>query len=157
MPGALLHQPAEIIQTLVVDLGLGTVGGTGGNWPVFYGNLPDLPDNLIVVSDTDSIDGGRYMINGERQEFHGFQVLVRADTKRVAYRKIRAIAVALDKRNPGQADNVYRRQVTVGGTTYCLHSVNRVGDVMDLGFEMDTTSKRVIYVFNAVTKIRPLD
>lgn len=148
MPGALAHSQSEVIRKALVNLSLGTDANLSPlqAWPVYANGEPDTPDSAITVYDSAGRDGGREMINGERQEFHGFQVRVRAAARNTGYAKARAIAVAMD-------ESVYQNSVVIGANTYLLHSIFRTSDVLDIGRERPTSERR-IFTINGLAMIR---
>ena len=97
MSGSLVHSPADIIRTLLVDLGLGTLPEDSGSWPIYLANTPDSPDSTITVTDTASRKTGRTQFDGQIQEHHGFQVAIRDANHKDGYEKADAIKVALDE------------------------------------------------------------
>jgi hypothetical protein len=152
LPGILYHSPALIIARLMIGLGIVADPDVSplGAWPVYTSNEPSSPDNCVTVYDTLGRDYGRTMIDGERQEHHGFQVRIRSVDHPTGYAKARALAVALD------AKAVWH--VTVSGEqlsphSYCVWSVSRTGDVIDLYKNVPRT-KRDVFTFNATTSIR---
>lgn len=153
MPGILPHAPSRIIRQLLVDLGLGTLGGeTDGDWPVFYSNLPDQPDDCIVIIDDENPVYERHMTDGTRaNEFEGYFIRIRSDKYDEGYLKAETIARTLDLKA-----NVYRRLVVVGGVTYRVHSVNRDSDVVPLGKSIDG-SKRSLFAVSATSSIKKCD
>lgn len=149
MTGALNHPPGKIIQKLLIDLGHGTAlsaaGATTGTWPVYYGTLPDSPDNAICVTDTEPMQHGRDMAVGQRCEHPGFQVLVRCDNIVSGYIKAQDIAVALDK-------DVYQETVLLDGNTYSVQAVTRTSGVFSIGLEIGSTRRR-LYSVNATASL----
>lgn len=151
MSGWLDNSPAEIAQQLLIDMKFGTDPSVANSlWPVYCDSVPEFPDSLICVQDT--IGRGKYgaaydrlQINGERQEFHGLIVVVRAPTKKEAYAKARPLALAMDQ-------NVLSNTVTVDGKTYYVFSTGRFGDLLDLGKEVG--SNRSVLAVNAMISVR---
>lgn len=141
MSGTLNHQPASIIRTLLVTLGLGTEPSASGSWPIFDTSEPDTPDDVITMYDTAGRKQGRVMSNGELQETHGIQIRVRAANSVTGYAKARALAVAIDQ-------SVLRATVTMGASEYLVQAISRTGDVLILGKE-SPTSRRSVYTINA--------
>jgi hypothetical protein len=147
MPGLLLHSPADIVRNLLVSLGLGTYPtDPPGTWPIYATVEPSLPDNCITVFDTGSTSSGRIHTSGEQQEHHGIQIRIRSTTHIVGYPRARALAIAID-------ENIYQEVVAIENTTYLVHCINRVGDVISLGKEVPTT-KRNLYTINAMVSVR---
>lgn len=147
MAGLLLHSPADVMSRLLVLLGVGTDPDAEplGAWPVYCDTEPALPDNLLRVRDTSAQDDGRTQTDGERQEHPGFQVTVRSQTFPAGAAKANAVAIALD----GQ----YQDVVTVGASSYEVHSVSRRGGVLYLGQEK-TASRRYLFTINGVFVVR---
>ena len=142
------HGTAQIVQQLLVDLGLGTLrsASPSGAWPVFRGVEPDLPDNAITVYGTVGLDDGRSMIDGELFDQPGFQVRVRGTDGDVAVEKVEAIRTSL-------AVSVRLRDVRVEAATYLVWSVSRIGQVLVLGLETPK-SKRSLCTLNAQLAVR---
>lgn len=61
-----------------------------GDWPVYVGNLPDLPDNVIVLSDSGSFLKGRSHKTGFTNHVPSIQVRVRGVGGPNSYRNARA-------------------------------------------------------------------
>jgi len=144
--GSLLHSPADIVSRLLTAFGYGVDPSVPGEWPVNVAREPNTPDDAITVYDTQGRDDGRTMVDGERQEHHGFQVRVRSMTHPAGYAKARSIADALDQ-------GVLFTQVDVDGTTYTVFAVTRTSDVIAIGKEAEL-SKRSLFTINAIAAIR---
>lgn len=148
MPQTLTHSPAKILRQLLIDLSLGTLPSANGSWPVYATHEPNLPDNCITVYDTVGTDDGRSMITGELWGHDGFLVRVRAADHDTGWLKADAIQTGL-------AESVYDRTVHVSGSTYLVHAVTRIGDVLTLGTE-SPTSKRSLFTINATVSLKSL-
>jgi Bacteriophage minor capsid protein len=144
MPGILNHSPAQILRRVLVAQGHGA-DPPAGPWPAYCPLEPDKPDNCLTVQGTAGTDHGRTMIDGERQEFHGVQLRVRASDPLTGYTKARALAVALD--------TLSRVAVTLSTTAYLLHAVTRTSDVLELSTDTPRT-KRHLYTINARFTVR---
>jgi len=147
MPGTLNHSSADVVQQVLVALGLG-VAPPAVPWPVFVDSDPDAPDSMISVWDTTGIKHGRVQVTGETQEHHGVMIRVRSDTHANGYAKARAIAVGID-------EDVYQETVHLGASTYLLHAITRVGDVNVLGKEVPT-ARRSLFTINALVFVQQL-
>lgn len=149
MPGPLTHSPADVVRWLLVALGLGSSPALEPleAWPVYTDNEPDLPDEVITTGDTSARDSGRVMYDGERAEFNGFQVRVRAGTFDVGYAKAHALAIAMDQ--------AYQVVVHVGASSYRVQSISRTSDVLSLGKQVPG-SKRSLFTVNALVCLRQL-
>ena len=149
MPGTLTHSPEYILSVLFINLGLAQdpeVGTT--NWPVYYSEEPDSPDNAITIYGTDGIFDGRTMFDGEMQERHGIQIRVRSNDHDTGFTKMRQLAVALD-------ETIYRNGVTIGGTNYRVHSFSRTSGPISLGKDSPET-KRDLFTLNGTLIVREL-
>ena len=144
MPGTLDHTPADIVRELLIGLALGTDPDDSGAWPVFSPNEPDLPDEMIAVSDTQGRDGGRTAPDNERAEHQGIQVMVRGKTSPRGWVKANAIAIALD--------TVWNRNVTMDSSEYTVYGIMRTGNVLPLGKAVPE-SRRWMFSINAIVSI----
>lgn len=152
MAGPLANSPAAVIRRLLVNKGMGSdppVADTAagkGSWPIYYSYMGDKsPDSAIAVYDSEGHLQGRVMIDGETQERHGLQIIVRGAGHDAAYAKARAIADLLDR-------NVYQNTVSIGAHRYTVQSVGRTSDVLAMGKEPGT--KRSLFSINATATLR---
>lgn len=141
MPLAPLHTASDVLRRMLVDLGVGSLPTDGGDWPIYEGNEPDLPDSALFVSTTQGTPQGRSMLDGEVLGPRGFQVKVRSPDSPSGVAKAEAIRRVL-------AEDVYDEDVVVGAMTYRVQSVVRIGDVIPLGKEVGKT-KRHLFAINA--------
>lgn len=149
MPGLLLHSPAHILSQWIIDSGLGSDGGNYPltTWPVFYGDrMPDSPDKIINIIDSDGLLGLRIQFDGSRDELHGFSMAVRSP-EREGWAKARQIRVALDQ--------IYMAHVTVEDIIYIIHSSALVSDVVSSGKE-PTPTKRSVFNVSGQIQVEPL-
>jgi hypothetical protein len=151
--GPLSNSVAEIVQYLLVQLGVATlpVGTAAWIWPIYEGTEPDQPDNVITVYDTDSVMEGRTTVDSEKQSHYGFQVRVRASDKPTAFLEANEIAIALDTRATNVSVTVADPEI--GTHVYSISAVTRQGDPLYIGAER-ATSKRKIYTVNATVALR---
>lgn len=147
MSGSLAHSPAEIIGQLLIDLAIGT-DSQSADWSVFIGSEPDEPDESITVYDTANILQGTAMPTGETQEQHGIQIRVRAGTRPTGWALANSIVTKLDTQ-------VNQDIVTIGATSYNVHSVDRTSGPFPIGKE-SPLSKREIFTINATASIRQI-
>lgn len=152
MANTLLHSPAEVIQQLLIDLGLGTSPEVSPlqAWPVYSTNEPadgqQVSDNVITVYDTTGKGSGRSMHDGQVLGNFGFQIRVRARDHTTGWQKADAIQTTL-------AESVYQETVGIGSSRYFVHAVVNVGDVLALGTEAPG-SRRSVFTINALCPIR---
>lgn len=145
MSGLLTHSPADIVRYALVSLGLGVLPPATG-WPIYVGQEPPSPDEVLTLYDTTGRDQGRVMYSGERQTMEGIQVRARSRTHVSGWTKLQAVAIALDK-------DIYDATVTIGAATYLLHSVSRTGNVLAPGKE-NLVSELSIFTVNALVSVR---
>ena len=107
MPGTLTHSPADITRYLLVASGYGTLPSASGSWPIHVSQLPSTPDSVMLVKGTANVHQGRVHIDGEVQERHGIQILVRGIPYTAVHTKSNLVAIALD-------EDVYDTEVTIG-------------------------------------------
>lgn len=147
MSGNLDHAPCKVIKKALLDFGLGTEVTADDEWPIFVNHLPDtedMDDNALCVYDTEAVIHTREMPTSEYTEDHGIQVMVRATSRSVGYAKAKAILEALDKQ-------VNRLAVTIGVSSYVVHSMNRTSDVAYVGVEPET--ERRLHSINYTTTL----
>jgi hypothetical protein len=150
MPGALVHSPADILARLLVELGVGVLSpGTRTEWPISIDNEPTDPDNVITVYNVMGQKNGRTQFDGEIQEYHGIQLRVRGATSSVMYTKARALAIIIDQ-------TILNNGITIAGTRYCVHNVSRQGDIIPIGKDASTPTKRSICTINCLMVVRTL-
>ena len=148
MSGSLGHSPADIIRWLIIGLSYGTDPDDDLTWPIYCASEPTAPDNCMTVYDTTAIDQGRRSFGGRRELFYGFQIRVRATDHETGWVKANNVATGLDA-------SVLRNSVTIGGNTYCVHSINRDGGVIALGRDVANTKRR-LFTINGVADITQL-
>lgn len=148
----LLHSPSQIIARLLIDLGLGTLPLNpplaSAVWPVYASNEPSTPDNVLTIYDTVGLDHGRSMVTGEMFGPYGFQVRIRSVNHPTGY-------VKADGIHREMCEGVYQETVHVDAVTYLVHCISKVGDIMVLGKDPD--SSRRLFTINAVAVINQVD
>jgi len=119
------------------------------DWPIYVDDLPDEPDNLVRVHDTEGRVWGR-VHHGQTITYPGLQFWIRGVDHTTGYPKAAQIEAWLDK--------VSRQEVTVVhpvGTdpvTYLIQAIHRttgLGPVQTPNDEKDRSS----FVINAIIKI----
>jgi hypothetical protein len=152
--GKLDHLLPDIIQVAMIDLDLGTDPAPvplPDSWPIYCGqnSMPASPDNVISVTRTASQLDGRTHRQGEVQEFYGVIIMVRGINDVVGYARAEMIREALDSQ-----DTMYRRNVSLEGKVYRIHSMNRAGGLIHLGKEEN--GRRNLFSINYLTTVRQL-
>jgi hypothetical protein len=144
--GPMNHAVAKVMQQMLVALGLGVdpdaTPPTEGDWPVYWSNEPDQPDNAMTVYDTTFMDWGRQMATGLRVQHEGFQVRIRSMTPEQGNRQGRTVATALDTQ-------VNQMRLSVESNIYIIAAVTRKSDVVQLGKERPK-SNRSLFTINAI-------
>lgn len=145
------HSPAQIIQEMLLNLGYGVRSNDGiaadSTYTIYATALPDSPDGVIVVYDTQGLDFGRTTPDSERQQHYGVQILVRGSRYQETYAMCQRMGLSLD--------TVYSQSVQVISptATYLVHAVTRTGTVLPLGTD-SPKSKRRLFTINATASIK---
>jgi hypothetical protein len=147
MTGLLHHTPAQILQQLLIDLGVATDVSDDEAWPVYFGLQPETPDDSICTYDTTGVLGGRDQISGEMQEHYGVQIRVRSEGVNDGVIKALELCSQLDT-------NVKRESVVLGASYYLVWAVTRTSTINSLG--TDGTSRRRLWTINALMSITPV-
>jgi hypothetical protein len=150
------HSPAEIRARSIIDAGVASDPASDkevlDDWPAFIGTMMESPDNQIATYNTQGLTQGRDMRGGRMSTFPGIQFKVRGSDYGDGYRKAEAIVEHLDgiKR-----EELY---ITEDGTNYfyVIHSVIRVGDILDIGAD-PSGRRRNQFTINAVVRIESLN
>jgi hypothetical protein len=144
MPGSFDTPVSDVLRRAFIALGLGA-DPPATPWPIFISNLPNSPNNAVVIYDQTGRDRGRRMVDGERTEMHGIQVVVRSREYKPGWVKARNIAVAFDEFD--------RYEITIDGHNYLIHSASRTTEVIDAGEEEGVSENRM-FSLNAVVNVR---
>lgn len=143
--GILNHSPADIIQFLLVQLGLGLSAGGTRRWQVYVGEEPDAPDDVITCYDAEGFGQQRSMVTGERFELFGVQIRVRSARQNEGDARARLIALTLDQQ-------VSQTVVAADSDRYLVHSVNRTTRVVRLGRQFPE-GERWLFTVNLLAPI----
>lgn len=138
----LTHPPEKIIRQLLLNLGHGT---ETGDWTTYYTFQPDAPNNSLCVYGPVGRSGNRDMNSGEKQDFHGIQVRVRAESQDTGYLKAQQIQAALDQ-------DVQRTGVVVSSVGYLIWNMSRSSGIISLGFDGQT--RRRLWTMNYLATIQ---
>lgn len=152
----LSNPPSEIVAWLIIELGLGTdpLSEPQGAWPTCSDNEPSAPDNVVTVYDTQGIDDGRTMYDGEVLRHWGFQVRVRSTDKLTGWQKTDAIRDALERQVKDNTVNV-PADIGTGVTQYHVHCIARIGQTLSIGTDAPNT-KRHLHTLNALLSVQPV-
>lgn len=138
----------NILQQLLITLGLGTDPTLNQPWPVFRAIRPDKPDNLLVVSETAGIEVGNRTWNGRVQVHYGFQVLVRSSDSDEASKKARLVWSTLN-------ELVDHAVIPINSNFYCVDCVTTTGDVINMGMQQ-LQNRLHLRSVNAIADIKQL-
>lgn len=138
------HSPAEVVQQMLIDMGIGTDITQNGTWPVASTTEPDEQDNVITVYDTQGTDDGRIMVDGTADVHHGIQVKIRAYDHKTGYVKAKEVRANLL--------TVLNRLVSLENNLYLVECLTKVGDVLVLGQDAPN-SKRRAFTLNMTVPI----
>ncbi len=148
MSGRLYHKPSDVIQQLLIDLGIATDPADDGDWPVYESVEPDQPDNCITVYTTTGIKQGRVSFGTSILKY-GIQIRIRAQDDAEGDYKARDIYQAFD-------EDVLRTSVIISDDEeheYLVQEVANQGDVIPLGYELPA-SRRKVFVINCLVSMR---
>lgn len=145
MAGSLDHSPADVLTSILIELGIGTEKSENTDWPIVPNYEPNAPDNVITIYDTEGRLRARRQIDGQQMTQHGIQVRVRGNQPTTLYVKANDITTALDS-----SINTYT--VTLDSSTYCVQSIGRIGDIVHVG--KDEESKNTIVTINALMLVK---
>ena len=143
-----MSSPIKIVQTLLINLGLGSVVGASQDWPIYVAFLPDEYDEVISVNSTSGFKDGRIMATGEQIIHPGIQIRVRGNPLDydTPYQKIKAIQLALD----------IQRRVSVAISSdevYIVHNASLQSDILYLGVDGEGSRARHSFTINYVVTI----
>jgi len=139
--------PSLIISNILEAIGLGTTavlsnaGGTTGissDWPIYVANLPDAPDNILVLHDTANVIAGVDQINNAMSVRYGFQCMVRSSDYDVGWQKASRVSKSI-------TENVKNTSVVIGSNTYSIAIITVSSGPMFIG---NSTEDSKSYLFN---------
>lgn len=140
--------PASIFQEVLIDnLIGGSSSGLQTDWPTFVSNMPDTPDNCIVILDTAGILFGRYGVDNSYSKREGFQILVRSVDYPTGRSKIEEIVSYLI-----ETISTPFNYETEGSRNYRINSIQQAGTILHLGKEVPT-SKRSLFSCNFTVSV----
>lgn len=142
------HPVQEIIQQVLIDIGVGTNPPDGAQWPVFAPTEPDSPDNCLTVQEYTGIETGNDALSGQVYVHYGIQVRIRAEDPTIGSIKAHAIFKAIN-------EDVNAHAVSLGSNLYCVDSMTTAGTVNHLGL-FRPEMRLELYTVNATTDIRRL-
>lgn len=150
------HGPDEVIGRLLVVRGLGTDPAWWGtntvadradaahDWPVFVGQEPEAPDEVLTVYETTPQVDAKTMPDGQLVVHWGLTVRVRGRTKPAA--QVKAAEIARDLN-----EGVYDTHLTLDGVRYAVQSVR--ASVVDLKKQQVGSSQRWLRNVNCLAVI----
>lgn len=146
MAGLLTHSPARVIAQLVIDLGYGVAPDPRGPsaWSVYYGGLPDMPDEAMGVRLTTGLDDGTTQWDGVLQTWYGIQIRLRANDEDAGWDRVNPLATELHA--------LTNRGVTVDGVAYLVSDTRLAREPESLG-KAEQTSSRNLFAINLLASI----
>lgn len=139
-----MSPPSAIMYQLLHDL-----GRVGGGWPAYISFMPDTPDEVVVIYDTEGDMDGRLMATGEQIEHPGIMIQVRGKSYLDTCNKAAQIALALD-----QVRNVW--VAADSSSWYNVLNVSRTSPVIPLGIEEDARGRRHLFSLNMVLTMQKM-
>ncbi len=156
----LADSPADVVASLLVDLGVATAasawavrGTSGGKWPAFVNGEPPLPDDVLTVYDTAGSDHGSTMFDGELQGHYGFQVRVRSSNPQWGWLKADEVRVSLAQAVNDANHRYGGRSVRVGSNLYAVHNVAGIGPTIVLGKSDGDKERTWLFTVNALLNV----
>ena len=150
------HSPAEVVQQLLIDKGLGVdiddidnqVGGEKGkspDWPVYIQNLVSQPSELILVRNQEGVVFAQSQY-GKKLSYRGVQFIVRGESFTVGYRKSNQLYSSLTEEFT--SSKVRIQDTAEDYTEYQVERLVATSDVISLGEERDADSSRYVFSIN---------
>ena len=143
----LTHSPADILGQLLIDISVGSDVLDGEAWPVFVSSEPTLPDNMLTTYDTQGVDQGRSMLDGELYTYHGVQTRIQATDPKTGWTKVNLVRRELSR--------VSKKVVHLESSSYLVWSLTQIGPSLALG-KMTGESKRNLFTVNALLVVKQL-
>ena len=130
-------------------MGYGEAPSPAAVWPIYVGNEPDIPDDVMTVFKTSFTHQGRVHPSGEVQGRDGIQIRIRSADYATGDAKAMEIMIGLD-------EDLYQGVVTLKSNQYQIHSWSRSGGgLIRLGKQVPNT-KRELFTINGTVLIRQL-
>lgn len=143
---------AVIIRDFVISRSLGNVYDTPSTWPVFVANIPQSPDNVIVINETTSVRDGRDMISGAYFDRKGVQFLIRSNTYNPGQLKARDIVKDLTE--TATFPQVYL--LSSSSEYYRINNFSLTSGPIPIGREIEA-SKRYQFTINFLVSLEYLE
>jgi len=143
------HSPADVLRWLLIDLGVLGMPPAAGAWPGHCNFEPSVPDECVTLYDTVGNDDGREMNSGKLYNHPGVQVRVRSKSIPSGHSKASQIRTAL-------AESINVSRISIDGVTYLVQAVTRIGQVIPIGRETQTSTGRFVHTVNATLSLRKL-
>lgn len=145
------HTPDQVLRQLLIDLGVGVMGGKQGDWPIFCTEEPETPDECITLYWGAGQLDGLFQINGETQEHYGIQVRVRGKGYQSAYDKVKSVMLELEQHVMMTTVTVPLVDAVAAGT-YVAECCTRASGPLYLGTERDN-AERDVFTINYLATI----
>jgi hypothetical protein len=125
------HSPAQILAQALLEASsspftAATPGAAEGEaWSVYTGAMPDAPDSVLVLFDTDGVVQTRLLASGRHVGRHGVQLRLRALSYREGFEQAHVAATLLEQ--------MRRRTVQLDDDTYTIDTVIRTSQILSMG------------------------
>lgn len=155
------HEPAVIVQQVLVQLGLGKLPSDAtlghDDWPIFAPTEPDRPDCAVTVQETVGRDDGRDMLDGGKDGTYGLQIRVRGNNRARAKFKASQIVSTITARSLCYFDKpaCWVNLDPLTGTVeaqYVLQMFVRIGNPLWIGADVPG-GKRQVFTINCEARI----
>lgn len=121
------NSSADILRYYLISQGLGSLPIDDKVWPIYVNQIPDVTDNMILLTDIEGHQDGRNLRTGKKIEHPGIQILVRGIDQPTGFKKTSAIANAVD--------TCLRQTVITPDGSYLIQAITRKGGLIPLGME----------------------
>lgn len=134
------HSPAMILREVLRAMGKGTLPTEQLSWPIYVGQMPDKPDEVIAVFDTSGQLDGRTHVDGVVHSHPGIQIRIRSTRYDLGYARANQLRIALQE--------IKREVVLIEAVSYTVHVGSKIGDILSLG-KSEEVNKRDLFSLNA--------
>lgn len=125
------HSAASIIAKWLIDNSYATDSKKCADWPVFVSQMPNEPDEVVVVKDTAGKLGGKLQTSGSTIVYFGVAVRVRGVEYQGTWNKANDLFNRLSVVR--QATVAMPKMVGVPATNYKIHCVGHASGIAHLG------------------------
>lgn len=134
------HSPAMILRAALIARADGSLPTDLDDWPIYVGQMPDKPDEIVCIMDTTGQLDGRTQVDGVVHSHPGVQLRIRSNLYPTGYAKANLLRIALQE--------IRGLVVTIESSSYTILVVSQIGDILSLG-KSEEINKRDLFSINA--------